>query len=120
MFREKLSTDVTFRGHGASVDQLCWHRSHPDLLATASGDKTARVWDARVQKCVTSVDTPGENINITWAPDGSAMAVGNKEDLVTFIDARTFRKIAEEQFQFEVFTNYTTFTLFLVKGCWTY
>jgi len=93
---------VTLRGHAASVDQLCWHRTHPDLLATASGDKTARVWDARTQKCVTSVDTRGENINITWAPDGSTLAVGNKEDLVSFIDARTYKTVAEEQFHFEV------------------
>lgn len=102
IFREKLSLDVTFKGHSASVDQLRWHRTHPDLLATASGDKTARIWDARTQKCVTSVATPGENINIAWAPDGSAFAVGNKEDLVTFFDARTYRKISEEQFQLEV------------------
>ena len=35
------------KGHSDSVDQLCWHPSHQDLLATASGDKTIRIWDAR-------------------------------------------------------------------------
>lgn len=100
--REKLNKDFTFRGHGASVDQLCWHATHPDLLSTASGDKTVRIWDARSQKCVTIVETKGENINITWAPDGGTIAVGNKEDLVTFIDARTHKILAEEQFHFEV------------------
>ena len=44
----------------------------------------------------------GENINICWSPDGSTIAVGNKDDLVTFIDARTHRSRAEEQFKFEV------------------
>lgn len=44
----------------------------------------------------------GENINITWSPDGNAIAVGNKEDLVTFIDARTFKIRTEHQFKFEV------------------
>lgn len=24
------------------MDQLCWHTSHPDLLVTASGDRTGR------------------------------------------------------------------------------
>ena len=26
------------------VDQLCWHPSHQDQLATASGDKSVRFW----------------------------------------------------------------------------
>lgn len=44
----------------------------------------------------------GENINICWSPDGQTIAVGNKEDLVSFIDARTHKTRAEEQFKFEV------------------
>lgn len=44
----------------------------------------------------------GENINITWSPDGHTIAVGNKEDLITFIDMRTFKPISEQQFNFEV------------------
>ena len=44
----------------------------------------------------------GENINITWSADGNSIAVGNKEDLVTFIDARTFKIHTEQQFKFEV------------------
>ena len=53
------------------MDQLCWHPTKPDMLATASGDKTVRVWDARASKAVTTINTKGENINITWSPDGS-------------------------------------------------
>ena len=44
----------------------------------------------------------GENINITWSPDGNSIAVGNKEDLVTFVDARMFKIHTEQQFNFEV------------------
>ena len=34
---DRLSKEHTYRGHGDSVDQLCWHPTNPDLLATASG-----------------------------------------------------------------------------------
>lgn len=44
----------------------------------------------------------GENINICWSPDGQTIAVGNKDDVVTFIDAKTHRARGEEQFKFEV------------------
>ncbi|KAL5981327.1 THO complex subunit 3 [Asimina triloba] len=39
--------DVELKGHSDSVDQLYWDPKHPDLIATASGDKTVRLWDAR-------------------------------------------------------------------------
>lgn len=42
--------DVELKGHTDSVDQLCWDPKHSDLIATASGDKTVRLWDVR-SKC---------------------------------------------------------------------
>ncbi|ELT93565.1 hypothetical protein CAPTEDRAFT_180662 [Capitella teleta] len=100
--RDRLSKDHTFRGHGDSVDQLCWHPKHPDLFVTASGDKTVQIWDARSRKSAASVATKGENINICWSPDGRTIAVGNKEDLVSFIDVKAHKVRTEEQFKFEV------------------
>lgn len=38
---------MELKGHTDSVDQLCWDPKHAELLATASGDKTVRLWDAR-------------------------------------------------------------------------
>lgn len=101
------------------MDQLCWHQTNADLLSTASGDKSVRLWDTRVQKCIATINTKGENINITWSPNGNAIAVGNKEDLVTFIDARTHKIEAEEQFHFEVNEiswNNTSDLFFLTNG----
>uniref|UniRef100_A0A8D8UJR8 THO complex subunit 3 n=1 Tax=Cacopsylla melanoneura TaxID=428564 RepID=A0A8D8UJR8_9HEMI len=99
--KERLNKEFIYRGHTGSVDQLCWHATNPDLLSTASGDKTVRIWDARTQKSQT-ISTKGENINIAWSPNGNTIAVGNKEDLVTFIDVRMTKIIMEQQFNFEV------------------
>ncbi|CAG2181619.1 unnamed protein product, partial [Oppiella nova] len=99
---DRLTKEHTFKGHSDSVDQLCWHPTHADLLSTASLDRTVRLWDARTSKCVTTVQTKGENINICWSPDGHTIAVGNKEDLVTFVDTRTHKVRGEQPFKFEV------------------
>ncbi|MBZ3879350.1 THO complex subunit 3 [Sciurus carolinensis] len=98
--KDELVKENNYRGHGDSVDQLCWHPSNPDPFFTASGDKTIRIWDVRTTKCIATVNTKGENIIICWSPDGQTIAVGNKDDVVTFIDAKTHRSKAEEQFNY--------------------
>lgn len=90
------------RGHKDNVDQLCWDPSSDNQLATTSGDKTVMIWDSRVQKRTQSIATPGENINITWSPDGRYIAVGNKEDYVSMIDTRTWKIKTKQKFPYEV------------------
>lgn len=47
VFAQGKVKDIELKGHTDSVDQLCWDPKHSDLIATASGDKTVRLWDAR-------------------------------------------------------------------------
>ena len=51
--------DHMFRGHGDTVDQLCWHPKNPDQLVTASGDKTVRIWDTRLNRSAATINTKG-------------------------------------------------------------
>lgn len=93
---------VELKGHTGSVHQLCWDPIHPETLATASADKTVKIWDIRSGKCTRTIKTNGANINIAWSPDGSSIAVGNKLDVLNLIDAKTFKIIKTMKFQFEV------------------
>jgi len=117
--RDRLTREFSCKGHSDSVDQLCWNPRCSDTFATASGDKTVRIWDARSGKCTNTVNTKGENINICWSPNGQSIAVGNKEDLVTFIDTKTFKARSHEQFKVEVNEiawNNTNDLFFLTTG----
>ncbi|KAJ1561172.1 THO complex subunit 3, partial [Nowakowskiella sp. JEL0078] len=76
------------RGHQGEVVVLCWDPLNTDRLATASVDKTVRLWDVRIPKCTNVINTPGENINLVWAHDGNCIAVGDKKDLISFIDPK--------------------------------
>lgn len=100
--RDRLGKGNVFRGHTESVDQLCWHPKHPDILSTASLDKTIRFWDVRSNRCVSTINTKGENINMCWSPDGRTVAVGDKQDLVTFVDYKSKKVLKEQKFSFEV------------------
>ncbi|XP_076812837.1 THO complex subunit 3-like [Clavelina lepadiformis] len=120
--RDRLTREFSCKGHTDSVDQLCWNPTNSEVFATASGDKTVRVWDGRSGNCTSTINTKGENINICWSPNGQSIAVGNKEDLVTFIDTKTFKPRAHEQFKVEVNEitwNNTNDLFFLTTGLGT-
>nr|KAJ0227083.1 hypothetical protein LSAT_V11C100048840 [Lactuca sativa] len=70
--------DLELKGHTNSVDQLCWDPKHAHLIATTSGDKNVCLWDVCSGKCSQQAELSGENINITYKPDGTHVAVGNR------------------------------------------
>lgn len=72
--------DAELRGHADAVIYMRWHPSHPDKLATISGEKCMRFWDVRTGKNTATLSTPGNNLYLAWTPDGNYMAVGNSED----------------------------------------
>ena len=56
---DRLNKEVTYRGHGDSVDQLEWYPFDPEILATASGDRSVRIWESRSTKSIATVNTKG-------------------------------------------------------------
>jgi THO complex subunit 3 len=65
--------------------------SSDSFLKPIGSDKSIRFWDIRSGKCEQNINLPGENINVAWSPDGQCIAVGNKEDVVSFVDVKTFK-----------------------------
>lgn len=80
-------------GHGAEVISLTWCPSS-NLLASASSDGTARIWDlqasgssgsGRVCVCRHAPQGGAAGVDLTcveWAPDGQALATGATDNAV--------------------------------------
>jgi THO complex subunit 3 len=93
---------LELKGHTKSIHQLCFDPTRPNNLATCSADKSVKIWDIKSGKCISTISTNGENINIAYKPDGSRIAVGNKEDLITIIDVKNNKPIKTVKFKHEV------------------
>lgn len=90
-------------GHTQDIDHVCWDPLHTNILATASLDRTVKIWDARYNDPIFTVKLKSENISLCWKDTGSTIAVADKADFVTFIDSRGGYKVVKEQkFQFEI------------------
>lgn len=78
-------------------------------MATASSDRLVKIFDTRTDRSNATIETKGElffferivficeilgdNINLAWSPDGTTIAVGNKDDLITFIDVKSSKLV---------------------------
>lgn len=72
-----------------------WDPTNPERLVTASTDSTVRFWDIRQGKATQVIQTTGQNINLTISPDGKYVVIGDRKDVITFIDAGSGKVIEE-------------------------
>ncbi len=72
-----LAVEKVLRVHDAPVLDVAWHPTLP-LLATASEDRTVKIWDLKSDTMLEEFSTFTEvPANIYWSPDGSTLAVRN-------------------------------------------
>eukprot|EP00871_Galdieria_phlegrea_P002410 jgi/Galph1/316/GphlegSOOS_G5038.1 len=101
---EKLQRKSDLKEHTNSIEQLKWDPVNSNRLITASLDRKVLLWDLRDSSSgpVSTLETEGENINLAWSPDSTYCAVGDKDDVLNFIDIRKFSVFHTIQFSEEV------------------
>ncbi|OWZ75207.1 ribosome assembly protein RRB1 [Cryptococcus neoformans Bt85] len=94
-----------YLSHTSSVEDLQWSPSEPTVFASASADRTVRVWDVRAKgrKSVVSVEAHSEDVNvISWnkAVDYLLVSGGDEGGLKVW-DLRMFKNTPSPVAQFK-------------------
>ncbi|GAA5828666.1 hypothetical protein JCM3766R1_003779 [Sporobolomyces carnicolor] len=104
-------TATECRGHAGEIQVVRWNPTHPERLATcaAGSDKSLNFWDIRQgSKPTSSVETFGENITMTWSPNGQHIVLGNRSDRIMWVDVEEQKVIRREEMTLE--TNEAAFS----------
>ncbi|GAA5907889.1 hypothetical protein JCM6882_001518 [Rhodosporidiobolus microsporus] len=105
-------TSTECRGHQGEVSCVRWSPAHPERLASCSAsstDKALHFWDIRQgSKPTSTVQTFGDNITMTWSPDGKTIVLGNRSDKVIWVDVEEQRIVRTEDMAQE--TNEAVFS----------
>mmetsp|Transcript_16857 Transcript_16857/g.43849 ORF Transcript_16857/g.43849 Transcript_16857/m.43849 type:complete len:320 (+) Transcript_16857:332-1291(+) len=89
-----MQKELEFTEHSDVIDQCRWKAGSDQLLSTASRDGTVKFWDVRAgSKSVATTKTAGENLSLAWSPNGNEVAVGNQNDVISFIDTRKYEVV---------------------------
>merc|ERR1712154_269371 len=81
--------DVLMQGHGKKVVLCQFNPSANSLLATASYDRTVKLWNIESGDNIMTFKEPGDNIySLEWNHDGSQLAVTGKDKQLRLFDPR--------------------------------
>lgn len=92
VFRVKAVTrcSASIAGHGDSILATAFSPATSTRLATGSGDKTARIWDAETGTPLhTLKGHTGWVLAVAWSPDGGMLATGSMDNTVRLWDPAT-------------------------------
>ncbi|CAJ0963606.1 unnamed protein product, partial [Mesorhabditis belari] len=86
----RVHSNFQSTNHGDEVHSISFHPKLPNIVASASGNKSINLWDVRVTKAASTLNTKTGNLFCTWSPCGNYLAYTGKDDRVRILDTRTF------------------------------
>jgi WD40 repeat protein len=92
--QERITEDLispltTLSGHSKKVSLLNFHPSAAYILASASHDKTVKVWNVERSEVALSYDGLSDNAtSLQWSPHGRQIGVTTRDKLVRGVDPR--------------------------------
>jgi len=81
--------DVMMKDHAKKVVLCEFNPTAQSLLASASFDRTVKLWNIETSECVMTYSEPKDNIySLEWNHDGSQLAITGKDKMLRIFDPR--------------------------------
>jgi WD40 repeat protein len=84
---------LTLSGHIRQVNSVAWS---PDgkQIATASDDKTAKVWDVKTRKALLTLSGHSDSlVSVAWSPNGKWLATGSADQAAKVWDSSSGKEL---------------------------
>ena len=82
--------------------KIAWHPTTTNCFAVAGDDTNIDLWDVRAPRATARLPSLGNNINISWSPDGRYLAAGNSSDKIVVLDVAEGTCSENINFNYEV------------------
>jgi WD40 repeat protein len=113
---EKQLSRQEFRGHSGSINSLNYNQLNDSIFASASNDRSFRVWDTRKSKPMVHTERAKEEVmEAVFSPFGGSEGEAEKsstylatsnfnEDEINFYDTRTWKVVKQIKYKTEITT----------------
>ena len=81
-------------GHENEVSALATFPNDPERFVSGAKDDTVRVWSARSQRQLASINVGTDVYGVAVSPDGRRLAVGGADDRIQIWDLESSRRLA--------------------------
>src|SRR5258708_3044168 len=84
----------TLRGHTGLIAQIAWS-PNGSLLASASGDRTIRLWDIQSAQPLSTLRGHADRVySVAWSPDGHLLASASNDQTIRLWDVQSLQELS--------------------------
>ena len=98
-----------FKGHAGSVEDIQWSPTEATVFASASADRTVKIWDTRGRTGPQiSVDAHGEDVNvISWNPSVAYLLASGSDDGTFKVTSEKSNNVYIRSFLWKILSAFT-------------